>query len=133
MKKYSLKKRIFIYLLPFLLILLTTGIYLIYEKYIASLNIPCFINLFTGYWCPGCGGTRSVYWLIRGNIIKSLHYNPAPFIISVLLFLGYIQLIFKANGKEKRILPKNDLYIIWIVIIMIIYYILRNFIPFLMP
>lgn len=36
----------------------------------------CFLYTATGVYCPGCGGTRAVYALLRGDIIKSLYYHP---------------------------------------------------------
>lgn len=39
-------------------------------------TIPCMIHKMTGYYCPGCGGTRAVYALLQGKIITSLYYHP---------------------------------------------------------
>lgn len=45
-------------------------------------NLPecCFLKA-TGYYCPGCGGTRAVRALLQGRFLKSLYYHP---------FVGYI-------------------------------------------
>lgn len=43
------------------------------DKYIQ----PCLINQLTGLYCPGCGGTRALKYLLGGHIFKSLYYNPA--------------------------------------------------------
>lgn len=37
---------------------------------------PCMIHRMTGYYCPGCGGTRATYALLQGKIITSLYYHP---------------------------------------------------------
>lgn len=37
---------------------------------------PCMIHAATGYYCPGCGGTRATYALLHGKIITSLYYHP---------------------------------------------------------
>ena len=37
---------------------------------------PCMIHSMTGYYCPGCGGTRATYALLHGKIITSLYYHP---------------------------------------------------------
>ena len=34
--------------------------------------IPCVVYTLTGFYCPGCGGTRSVVALLHGHFIKSL-------------------------------------------------------------
>lgn len=39
-------------------------------------GIPCLFHLLTGLYCPGCGGTRAVWYLLHGQILKSLQYHP---------------------------------------------------------
>ncbi len=36
----------------------------------------CVFNKSTGYYCPGCGGTRATFALIRGKILKSIFLHP---------------------------------------------------------
>lgn len=48
-------------------------------------EIPCLFHIITGLYCPGCGGTRAAAALLRGQILKSLVYNPLP---AFLLFGG---------------------------------------------
>lgn len=43
---------------------------------IARQGVPCLFHLLTGYYCPGCGGTRAVRYLLRGEIWKSIQYHP---------------------------------------------------------
>lgn len=37
---------------------------------------PCAFYSVTGLYCPGCGGTRSLNYLIHGHLLKSLLYHP---------------------------------------------------------
>lgn len=37
---------------------------------------PCILLTLTGYYCPGCGGTRAVLALLRGDILYSLYCHP---------------------------------------------------------
>lgn len=37
---------------------------------------PCTLHSITGYYCPGCGGTRAVRFLLQGRVLKSLYYHP---------------------------------------------------------
>ena len=127
------KKRIFIYSIPFIFITSAYTLKFFYMKYIASLNIPCFVHLTTGYWCPGCGGTRSMIELSKGHIIRSIHYNPISVVLLINFILMYIQLIFNTHNIKKRVLPENDMYIVILVIAMLFYYLIRNFIPCLQP
>jgi hypothetical protein len=37
---------------------------------------PCLFHSATGYYCPGCGGTRAVYALLGGHPLLSFRYHP---------------------------------------------------------
>lgn len=39
-------------------------------------GFPCVFQLLTGLYCPGCGGTRALKYLLHGDIRKSLQYHP---------------------------------------------------------
>jgi hypothetical protein len=36
----------------------------------------CVLHELTGYYCPGCGGTRAVDALLRGQLVKSFLFHP---------------------------------------------------------
>ena len=74
-----------------ILIIGITGIYFIISWDI-DLNEyiqPCMLNQLTGLYCPGCGGTRALKYLLGGRILKSLYYNP----IVVYVFFPWIWLL----------------------------------------
>jgi len=44
--------------------------------------------------CPGCGGTRALYWMLHGNLHEALHYNAlltglAPLVLLWLAWCWY--------------------------------------------
>lgn len=39
-------------------------------------RIPCFFSNVLGFYCPGCGGTRAVFALARGEFMKAVWYHP---------------------------------------------------------
>ena len=39
-------------------------------------GIPCMFFSAFHLYCPGCGGTRSFYYFVHGNIWQSLIHNP---------------------------------------------------------
>ena len=47
---------------------------------------PCSFHRMTGFYCPGCGGTRAVYALLHGRILESLLYHPVVLYFSA----GYV-------------------------------------------
>ena len=57
----------------------------------------CPIYLLTGFPCPSCGTTRSIYWILRGEPVLAFRFNP----------LGFITLVFLAiwvkGGKNSLI------------------------------
>ena len=40
------------------------------------LHLPCLFRAMTGLYCPGCGGTRAVQYLLQGRLLLSLRYHP---------------------------------------------------------
>ena len=58
---------------------------------------PCVIHKWTGYYCPGCGGTRAVRELLKGHIIASFFYHP------VVVYGGAIYLWFMISHTVEYI------------------------------
>lgn len=83
----------------------------------------------TGYLCPACGNTRSVKALLRGDIIKSVGYNITPFLLAVFAAAFYIELVFRAFGVTIYIIPRSYWFLTAVLTGLILYFILRNFVP----
>jgi len=58
------------------------------NPYTTEIFPPCPILHVTGWQCPGCGGTRSVYSLLQGDLVGSLAMNPL--VLALYLALGLI-------------------------------------------
>jgi len=82
-----MKKIMYVPLSKDKVILRTAGIVLIFE----SRLITCGFKELTGYECPTCGMSRSIYSLISLNIADSIKYNP----LGILLVLGLFALLIK--------------------------------------
>ena len=52
---------------------------------------PCVFYTLTGYFCPGCGGTRSLRALLSGKIFVSAVDFPMIFYAAVVFCLVYDQ------------------------------------------
>lgn len=93
--------------------------------FLAKIPIPCKFHAITGLYCPGCGLTRMIINLLKGNIAGAFSNNPllfimTPFIIIYLVINGYLYI---KNGTILKI-PKTTCYIL--LIITIAFGILRN-------
>lgn len=50
--------------------------------------IPCPLKKLTGIDCPGCGFQRSVIALLHGDVMQSIAYYPATFLLlSILIYV----------------------------------------------
>lgn len=66
-------------------------------------HIPCGVHDILHLYCPGCGGTRALSYLLRGQVMRSLYYNPA--IVLGILLIGYYEVgvlltLFRRNGQR---------------------------------
>ena len=50
---------------------------------------PCMFHEMFGIYCPGCGGTRAVVALLKGQLLKSLWYHPLV-LYTVVIFGGFM-------------------------------------------
>ena len=73
------------------------------------LLLPCPIFELTGVYCPGCGGTRAVKALLRGDGLLSIRYHPVVVYIAVLgsVFMVSQTLERATKGKIKGLRYKN--------------------------
>lgn len=58
-----------------------------------STYVPCPLHAATGLWCPGCGGTRALGDLIRGDLGSALSSNAlavALVVLGVALWIRWV-------------------------------------------
>jgi len=92
---------------------------------------PCVFYLMFGKLCPACGNTRSVMSLLNGKIIESLGYNITPVVLLIFAGAFYVELAAYAFGKRLKIVPCGDMFLFTTISICLLYYLLRNFFPWL--
>lgn len=130
MKTKLLWKKILICLSPFIALLI---VYLSRNAliYLGTRFPACPSYTYLDIYCPGCGNTRSVQHLLRGDVAGSIRYNPVPvfgIIIGALAYLEYLTYVF---GRHIKLLPRARKFWAFIVLVFSVYFIIRNFIrPF---
>lgn len=131
-----MKKRIFnIIILIILCIFFIFGYLHLYNEF--HIGIPCLFHEITGLYCPGCGITRCIFFIIKGNIYEAFKCNQLIFfLLPFLLFYIFVKSYYYITNKENVLIKKipNCIYII-LLIITLLYGILRNLslFPFLRP
>lgn len=87
----------------------------------------CPIHAITGLYCPGCGTTRALHQLLRGNPGAALGLNPLAFIL--LPVLAYSFLSFTLETFNRKALPRlfRTRMSTWLLIAIVISFtVLRN-------
>ncbi len=81
---------------------------------------PCAFHLITGFYCPGCGGTRALKLLLQGHIIRSFLCHP--FVPYVAVFGGWFMLSQTIERLSRHRLAigmhYRNLYL-WIMLVLI--------------
>lgn len=87
----------------------------------------CSVREMTGIYCPGCGGTRAVLALLRGDIVSSFIYYPT--LLYTILLTGYWDVVLVASLiKKDETINRFAPWWIWfsVVGVLVLQWILRN-------
>lgn len=92
------------------------------------IHMPCMFQTVTGLYCPGCGGTRAVRYLLTGQIGKSLQYHPLVFYTAVVVLVeAGSAVIARKTGKPERYLGHEKLLLYLGVGIILLNWIVKNY------
>ncbi|HNX25485.1 MAG TPA: DUF2752 domain-containing protein [Spirochaetota bacterium] len=108
------------------IILIVSGVLIVFViPEFAFIPTGCIFNKITGFYCAGCGISRGVHALMRGNIYAAMHQNfllVTVFPLSaVWLTLRYF--ILKHSGNIKKY---DKGIIIFFMIFVLVFTLLRN-------
>lgn len=78
-------------------------------------------------YCPGCGGTRSLIALLRGDLLKALYYHPA-LVVTVVGVSVYMlsQSIWRLRGKRGWVMHYQSWWAPGIAVLLVFSCLLRN-------
>lgn len=91
-------------------------------------SFPCMLYSLLGVYCPGCGGTRAILYLLHGNILKSLWYHPIV-IYTAIIYLGFMlsHTLSKIKGSHIKGWKFHSWYLYVAMIIIFLNWGLKNY------
>ncbi len=92
---YKQQKEYWLYLagLVFAGIVLLAGFFFLLTPWqVTDMVWGCYIRKATGFYCPGCGGTRAVRAFLQGRWVLSAYYHP------FVPYCGILYLVFMIRG-----------------------------------
>ena len=100
---------------------------------LAELMPECSVYKYTGYYCPGCGNTRSVRALMHGDILLALRNNPTLPFCGLIGLLGYAEFLIGFSGRNIKLVPRKLWFWILVAVLFAAYFVVRNFVPAIAP
>jgi Protein of unknown function (DUF2752) len=64
--------------------------------------VLCPLRRVTGVWCPTCGMTRAVAWMVHGDLHQSLRYHPLAPVLLIEAALGAVFLWYRHRAKKTQ-------------------------------
>ncbi len=117
-------------------IILLVLIFIIYFILVFKFNIyiPCLFHKITNLYCPGCGVTRMIISLLKGNLYQAFRYNMLIFILTPFLMFFIFDYIISRKKQRDALYEKipNSIWYI-LIIVLVIFGIIRNIFPFFAP
>lgn len=101
------------------LAVLLIGIVWRYPQLLAK-KPPCVFHEMTGYYCPGCGGTRAVIAFLQGRWLKSVFYHP--FVLYTVVIGGWFMLsqtVERISGHRLAIGMHCRAVYLWVAVLLI--------------
>lgn len=74
------------------------------------LYLPCLFHAMTGLYCPGCGGTRAVQYLLQGELLLSFRYHPLVLYAVTAVALEAILFLTAEACGSPRLYPGHEKY-----------------------
>jgi hypothetical protein len=87
----------------------------------------CWIYRNLHIYCPGCGGTRALYALFRGQIVTSFYEHPAvPLCAATVAVYLTSQTVWRLRGRVGWRLQYSDRWPRWLLILLLVNCAVRN-------
>lgn len=91
-------------------------------------QMPCLFRALTGLYCPGCGGTRAVKALLKGEVITSFFYHPLIiYVVLVFVVFAFSWFIHEKTKNPKFRLHFDNKYAYIGIGIIVINFVVKNY------
>lgn len=91
--------------------------------------MECKMKRILGIPCPGCGGTRAIWYLLHGNVIKALYYHAFAVYGAVWYAMFFVTQTLQRITKGKLSgMPFCEKYLYFAVVILVAQYLLKLFV-----
>ena len=91
-------------------------------------RIPCLFHELTGFYCPGCGGTRAALALAAGHPVLSFLYHPlVPYCALVALVFAVSYAIYWKTKDPRFRLYLSDAYVHVGLGIIVVNFLVKNY------
>ena len=109
------------------LLLFFLGIPYIVLVDVFHIGFVCIFHEITGLECPGCGITRCILSMLKGNFIEAFHYNMLIFVSLpfVVFYTIYVSYNYIRGNKYYKISNKLEYFLL---VVVILFGIIRNII-----
>ncbi len=102
--------------------------------YVASVdpNTPghyptCPLLQATGWWCPGCGGLRSVHALSHGDLFTAVHDNVLVVVLAAVLAVLWLRWTWAAvSGGRAPVVTLGGRRAVLLGVLLVLFMALRN-------
>lgn len=92
-----------------------------------SLSPGCAFYRLTGYYCPGCGGTRAVAALLHFHILQSIRCHPlVVYTAGVLGVFWGSRTLRLAAGRPLPVMRLKPIYLYLALALVLIQWIVKN-------
>ena len=94
-------------------------------------KLRCGFHELTGFYCPGCGGTRSTLSLLKFRPLRSFLYHPLPLYVAALLvnfMVRFISAYLLPARVDRRLKPPRFrvAYVIIAAVLLAVNFLVRN-------
>ncbi len=133
MKNIFSRERKYIILVFFLPSLLLLAVSAVYAYLIGGAEesgeklFECAFQSIFPFYCPGCGGSRSLYYLMRLDLLKSFIYFPALPLSALILIDVDIRSLISFIKNDLTAVRKFKLNVLLIIpIVIMLNFVIRN-------